>query len=311
MSKFLTMLLLVFFAACNENHPTESTKRWVVKEKVFFSSGTDDHINIFMMDPDGKNVVQLTHYDVGEYRGARISSDGKKLLYYRFDENTLINGIFLKDLYGPDPRVPLDYGYGCDFTPDGQSVIYAKHISSPTGGNDAIFRFYLDDSAIVRITADDTQNWLPQVSPDGAKIVFGTWRQLNPADTIVFSRWDIMIMNIDGTQQEYLLPPQNGQWSDSPSFSHDGTLIVFSTNSRLRILNLADRSVRDIVSMQNSINTLYPCFNTTDDEVYFDAGGWHSSSLYVIDVDGRNLRRLTNNAYINRHAFVRKVNVYE
>jgi hypothetical protein len=54
------------------------------KKKLFYSSfrsGTAQ--NIFMMDLDGSNTLQLTHYTKGEYRGPRISPDGKRLLYYR------------------------------------------------------------------------------------------------------------------------------------------------------------------------------------------------------------------------------------
>jgi len=298
---------------CNNNEITypEKQKTLVLREKIFYSSGPDDHINIYMMDKDGSNVEQITHYIRGEYRGAKILPDKKTILYYRLDENTGANGIFIKKIYDPDPENPIDYGFGCDFTPDGNSIIYTKHIYNSSGGFDAIYRFNLTDLSKKQITADGILNWTPSISPDGNKIVFVTWRKLSPNDTITFSRWDIMTMNIDGSNEEYILPPQNGQWSSCPSYSNDNQSIVFSTNSMVRIFNIKNRTVLNITQMTNSINELHPSFSLDDKKIYFDAGGWHSSSIYELDISGSSLIKLTNNANINRHPYVSQVYVYE
>lgn len=313
-TKFISFVIYLIFILTTCEGPSPVTpKQKVRKEKILFSSGIEGHMNIFMMDTDGTNQIQLTHYSRGEYRGPRVSSDGTKLLYYRFDEHTLVSGIFLKqDIFGCDPEVPLDYGTSCDFTPTGESIIYSKHIWGSDGGHDAIFRFDLIDSTINRITTDSSHNWCPDVSPDGSKIVFSTWRSLNAADTIVFSRWDIMLMNINGTQQEYLLAPERGLWRGGPRFSPNGHEIVYSVNRILRVIRLDNREIDNIVEMPYpNLNKLYPCFDVAGTKIYFDSGSWENSAIYVINKDGSDLQKLTDDNIINRHAHSAIVEVLE
>ena len=104
-----------------------------------------------------------------------------------------------------------------------RSVVYQSRCAEPpvdlysVDPNGGIAR------AITHTSAEETE---PALSPDGTQVAYvrADARGLSckgcPAT--------IWIMNADGTNQHALTQPQTGQWDYDPSWSPDGTQIVFS-----------------------------------------------------------------------------------
>lgn len=288
-------------------------KQLVMREKLFFSSNSGGAQNIYMMNLDGTNVEQLTFYHEGEYRGPRISPDGRKLLYYRFDEQTLINGIFVKELNGLDPAVPLDYGYGCGFSPDGNKIVYAKHVFYIPSGNDAVFLYDLSSSSVTRITTDSTHNWYPSLSPDGSQIVFNSWRRIDVNDTLHLFHWDIMLMNSDGSNPHYLVRPRFSEHYADPAFSPDGQKVVYIHNGQqtsIRIVNVADTTSYNVVQVP-WMSVWHPNFNPQANRIYFESGGGNSAELYSISTSGGAMQKITSNVSADTDPYVHAAWVYE
>lgn len=286
----MTLFAMFLTLGCHKpQNPVDAESPLTLKQVLFFSSNRDGRAqNIFMMNLDGTGVVQLTHYASGYFRGPRISPDGKRLLYYRFDDRTLTLGIYLKDLYGPDPTTPLDFGYDCNFSPDGNTIVYA------TSG---ITIMRLKDSAWADLTPGS--DWNPSFSPDGKSIVFLSWRPIDSSDTMPMSHWDLMIMNSDGSNQRPLIPPQMRTWFGGPSFSNDGQKVVFihhTDNYWISILSLSDGNWFHL-AQSPSTNTDNPLFSLQDDKIYFQSGYQNACELYSIPSTGGPITRLTNNQF--------------
>jgi Tol biopolymer transport system component len=102
---------------------------------------------------------------------------------------------------------------------------------------------------LTHTTAEETE---PALSPDGTQVVYvrADARGLSckgcPAT--------VWIMNADATNQHALTQPQNGQWDYDPSWSPDGTQIVFSRwyidagarPEHLFVVGVAGGAVRDL-----------------------------------------------------------------
>lgn len=135
----------------------------------------------------------------------------------------------------------------------------------------------------IRLT--NTQNWdsAPALSPDGAKIAFIT----HLATSAV-----LHVMNADGTGVISLEQDS----ASSPSWSPDGARIAFAKRPRQGDMRdsdiyLINADGTDLVNLTGHLGTddTAPAWSPDGGRIAFASGG----DLFVIDVDGTNLTRLT------------------
>jgi Tol biopolymer transport system component len=125
--------------------------------------------------------------------------------------------------------------------------------------NHEIFVVNTDGSNLVRLTNQEGFDNDPVWSPDGSKIAFVSTR---------FDNWDICIMNADGSN--VIRVTDNPANDFHPSWSPDGQRLVFQSNQDTQDIKYGD--ARD------------------EFDIY---------QLYIINIDGSNLRRLTQDPYTN------------
>jgi Tol biopolymer transport system component len=126
--------------------------------------------------------------------------------------------------------------------------------------NTEIFVVNSDGSNLVRLTNQEGFDDDAVWSPDGSKIAFVSTR---------FGSWDICIMNADGSNV-VRVTTEDSAIDSHPSWSPDGQKLVFQSDLDTKDIHYGD--ARD------------------DFDVY---------QLYMIDVDGSNVRRLTQDPYTN------------
>ncbi|NIV28658.1 MAG: hypothetical protein GWN58_03805, partial [Anaerolineae bacterium] len=92
--------------------------------------------------------------------------------------------------------------------------------SSNRDGNPEIYVVELGAGKPVRLTQNNANDWLPDWSPDGAKIAFTSYRT---------GSYDLWGMRADGSAQTSLVA--TGAWDDYPRWAPDGQRLSLSTTA--------------------------------------------------------------------------------
>jgi TolB protein len=218
--------------------------------------------------------------------------------------------------------------------PDGQSVLYAAFYAT---NNYEIYELDLDDGSLDRLTSTASIENAPEVSPNGEQVALmrvapntGQYQIMlmdrdggNMDNIPGITGWDptwspdgkqilfasdrsgsaqLYTVRLDGRNLKGItnLPAIRGRSDWSP----DGQLIVTysgpSWNRELYIMNADGSNVRQL-SLSGG-NSQGPSFSPDGKWVAFTAyfdnyGDDHGCEIYIIRVDGTDLRRLTDNDY--------------
>lgn len=226
--------------------------------KIVFSKSVGGNEDIYVMNPDGTGVTQLTS-DAANDQYPKWSADGTKIVFdsdrdgdfeifvmnadgsgvSQLTSNTALDAI---PSWSPDGTKILFYS-----NRDGNDEIYVMKANgtgltnltnnaasdgganfSPDGSKIAFFstrsgyaHIYLmnpDGSSVTQLTSGSYNDGGPNWSPDGSKIAFHSDRVGNP-------NVDIFTMNANGSSQTQLT--SNAGQDTSPAWSPDGTKIAF------------------------------------------------------------------------------------
>lgn len=247
---------------------------------------------ICIMNADGSGYRQLTtKTDVRNFY-ASLSPDGKSVVYSRFRQENLmeIREQYLVD--GSEQRLTDKLGIATapEISPDGKSIVFT--LWTVDSQQYQIWLMDRDGANPHRIRK--IIGWDPTWAPSGEQILFASTDSDGTNQLFVMGKngsnkykisdlpairgrndwspdgqyivtysgepWhrEVYIMNADGSGTHQLTP--TGGNSQGPSFSPDGKWVVFTA--------------------------------------YFDKyGDDHGCEIYVIRIDGTDLRRLTNNDY--------------
>ena len=252
--------------------------------RVVFVSETgrkgDRKKRLAIMDYDGANVQYLTD-STSIVLAPRFSPTGDRVLYTSYE--TGFPQIYLLDV-GSVKRKVLQNSAGTmsfapRFSPDGNSVVY----SLERGGNTDIYLMSLTSGKNRRLTNAASIETAPSFSPDGSQIVFESDRS--------------------GSQQLYVMSSNGGSPKrisfgagryGTPVWSPRGDMIAFTKQNKGRFhigVMRVDGSKERLLTA--SFLDEGPSWSPNGRVIMFTretqgAGG--SSSLYSVDISGRNLK---------------------
>jgi len=233
-----------------------------------------------IMDYDGANTQYLTDSS-SIVLAPRFSPTGDRVLYTSYESG--FPRIYVLDIGSVQRRV-LESAEGTmsfapRFSPSGQTVVF----SLTQGGNTDIYTMDIASGASVRLTNTPAIETAPSFSPDGSKIVFESDRS--------------------GSQQLYVMNATGGEATrisfgegryGTPVWSPRGDLVAFTKQNKGRfhigVMRLDGSEERLLTA---SFLDEGPTWSPNGRVIMFaretqGAGG--SSSLYSVDVSGRNLR---------------------
>ena len=239
--------------------------------KIAFNSLRDGNYEIYTMNADGSGVTRLTHTPKLDY-GPSFSPDGSKIVFT--SRHAGYDDIYLMDADGSHVTAltggPARGGKNPVFSPDGTKIAFwVSGISFSERGN-YVFVMNSDGTNQKRLHLGIR----PHFSPDGSKLVF----------RVSSSRGShIFIINADGTDPQRLTPSETLDLD--PDFSPDGTKIVFVSPDPNRLSRVLKS----------------PTSNNGDDSDDKEPSPLRimeqdQSDIYVMNLDGTNVKRLTKDA---------------
>jgi len=268
---------------------------------AFTSDRNDDQWDIYIMDMDGANVERLTDTSASEYV-CSWSPDGHRIVYAPWDFEdgiTIVNddGGWKHTLIENDIESRVVYVYPA-WSPDGR-IAFIRATVDARGYFDEmdLFVMDLDGSNVTQVT--DTTNgteWMPAWSPDGTKIVYDF--------TPIGGLGHICTINADGSSRQSMRVDLVND--TNPAWSPDGTTIAFQSYSQggyeIFVMNINGSDPRQLTS-NSRVDDVEPNWSPDGNKIVFcsDRDTGDNTQLYVMDADGTNVTRLTDNTATDRY----------
>jgi len=269
--------------------------------KVVFSSNRDGNWDIWTMNPDGSNPVNLTRDAASDFKPT-WSPTGEQILFVSFREGG--ESLYLMDADGSNIRRVLDNWHSrsnATWSPDG------KRIASVS---DAVLYIATIDGKSVEPVAQTGFESVgdPAWSPDGKEIAFIYYKSKQG--------YELRLLNVETLKQTVLLGELNKYPVKSdPAWSPDGEQIAFVLHKWRTILNFIDAAnwqdeetiyvinrdgsnLRQLVS-EKGPDALHPTWSPDGNEIIYQQGihlpeVGDIRQLFKINVDTRTKTQLTN-----------------
>ena len=190
-------------------------------KKIIYSSSKGEHDEIYMIDQDGQNEVQLTNREAFMAYEPSFSPDGSTTVFESHPLDVEGEGVITKysvdgsSQYialtpsGEDARQP-------NWSPDGSKILYQKLLN----GQWDIWTMNIDGSNKTKVTTGSGDKTDASFSSDGQSIVYSSNADLEYAN--------IFKLNLNSGTTTQLTHYESG-YDGAVSFSTDGTKLVFES----------------------------------------------------------------------------------
>ena len=270
--------------------------------RIAFESTRSRHwiAEIYMMDPDGEQIRQLT--DEPKYDGEPAwSPDGKRITFVSYRDLKKIpeRGVIRGEIYvmNADGTNPINLTRSVEkaegvstWSPGGKQIAFtsAELFNGHTLVNSDIFVMDADGGNPINLTNHDALDQTPDWSPDGLRIAFTSLRDAS---------WEIYVMNADGTNPTNLTnhPARDGR----PDWSPDGNQIAFTSdrdgNIEIYVMNADGTNPINLTNHPAEDNR--SSWSPDGTRIAFDSNrdGDGNIEIYVMNADGTNPINITQN----------------
>jgi Tol biopolymer transport system component len=254
--------------------------------RIAFMSDRDGNWEIYIMDRDGSNLLNLTNNPARD--GIPLHTAGQTKLIFTSDQDGPLLDVFLMDLDGSNVTNITQSAESNDipvaWSPAGERVIFA----SDRGGVSQIYLIEPSGAGLLSLTERDAAQSFDDWSAKTDQIILTTLSETGPSLVITDLNGDTHQALTDGSY-----PAGGGNWSP------DGQKIAFMGigpgGSAVDIF-VADISGGEPVNLtQSPSNESFPRWSPDGSKIAFTSDRDGNSEIYVMDADGGNLTNLTNN----------------
>ena len=292
--RFFVLFCCISFLLFN-NGVTTSAKAPTIA-KIAFSSNRDGNWDIWTMNPDGSDPVNLTRDAAADFSPV-WSPTGEQILFVSFREGG--ESLYLMDADGGNIRRVLDNWHSrsdATWSPDG------KRIASVS---DAVLYIATIDGKSVEPVAQTGFGSVgyPAWSPDGKEIAFIYYKPKQG--------YELRLLNVKTRKQKVILGELDKYPVKShPAWSPNGQQIAFVLRKLRGFLNQADadawqdedtiylinrdgNQLRQLVS-EKGPNALHPTWSPQGDEIIYQQKTGGFTQLFKINVGTRAKTQLTH-----------------
>lgn len=188
-----------------------------------------------------------------------------------------------------------------DISPDGRQIVFVRTVGiSCCGPQMDLYLSNIDGSGERSLLVDAAwDDFRPDWSPDGTKILFS---RAVPNGT---GQGNLFVINADGSGLRQITN-EVAPGVNYSSWSPDGQRIVLLSlrdgRSRLWIINADGSGLHPLTDGPPGTGDFVPAWGPGNRISYHSSRDHSASEIYSIAPDGSDLRRLTNNAFTDRHA---------
>ena len=179
--------------------------------KIAFSSFRDGNAEVYLMNPDGSEQVNLTHHRADDVFPV-WSPTGEQILFA--SDRIRVHDLYLMEPDGSNVRRvfrKVAHREYPTWSPDGKRIAYERI----EFGESSIYTAKIDGTNEERIASGRDPAW----SPDGTEIAFFTGRA---------GHTRIWLFNLRTWKQKLLLPEDAIPWMYHPAWSPSGEKIAFA-----------------------------------------------------------------------------------
>ena len=250
--------------------------------RLVFQSNRDGDYDIYIMDADGSNQINLTN-NAADDNYPVVSLDGSKVLFESIRDGNW--EVYVMNIDGSNPQRLTNEPSSRDrlptWSPDGEQIAF---ISDRDGDYD-IFIMEADGGNVQQVTFNEIREGHMSWSAND-QLVYNA----GPGGGVT---WDIYTMDSDGSNIRQLTDNSISDWA--PEWSPDGRFILYLStvggDPAIFVMNADGSNAR---MLYNSEHYEWGAdWSLNGSQIIFSKDENDTSSIYIMNADGTNSRKLT------------------
>lgn len=259
--------------------------------KIAFNTNRDGNDEIYLMDPDGSHLVNLTRHPATDIQPT-WSPDGSKIAFVSDRDGNL--EIYVINIDRSGLTRLTDHPHD-DVSPSwaGSKIAFIRDVGFFPEALE-IFVMNDDGSDAVNVTVDPDFASAPSLSRDGSRIAFGT-----DSDFTGFLS-EIHVINADGSD------PINVSNHDTaedvfPEWSPDGSRIAFQTDrdGNFEIYIIESDGSNPVNLTHHGGGDFAPAWSSDGSKIVFESQRDGNTEIYSMKHDGSGIQRLTSHEAVD------------